>query len=378
MISGNARREEIDGMGRISQGGVDVSPGRKEPGTRQRPPIARERTRPVPPPVPGDQAEGLRRLMQDRGVPPDRDAPGRAGTSALRPLGARSVPLARRAKVIAVVSGKGGVGKTNLAVNLALAAARRAPSAANGVALVDADLGLANADVLLDLSPEFNLSHVLAGERTVEEVAVPVRRGLDLVPGASGLATLANLDADGRARLRGAVESLEARYDLVVVDAAAGIAENVISLAAAADEVLVVSTCEPTSVMDAYAAVKLVAERSRLSGVAGAARLSLAMNMAASRRRAERVAGRLISTARRFLGVRVGLRGVVLRDRAVRAAVERRRPFVELYPCTPAASGVRAMARTLLGWRPAGAGRASHARRGTFWMRFSRAMGVGA
>ena len=90
------------------------------------------------------------------------------------------------------------------------------------------------------------------------------------------------------------------------------------------------------------------------------------------------MAGRLISTARRFLGVRVGLRGVVLRDRAVRAAVERRRPFVELYPCTPAASGVRAMARTLLGRRPAGAGSPSHARRGTFWMRFSRAMGVGA
>ena len=119
-----------------------------------------------------DQAEGLRRLMQDRGGERAREAHGRAGTNALRPSGARSGPLARRAKVIAVVSGKGGVGKTNLAVNLALAAARRAPSAANGVALVDADLGLANTDVLLDLSPELNLSHVLAGERTVEEATL--------------------------------------------------------------------------------------------------------------------------------------------------------------------------------------------------------------
>ncbi|MBN1420111.1 MAG: AAA family ATPase, partial [Planctomycetes bacterium] len=160
-----------------------------------------------------------------------------------------------RARTIAVTSGKGGVGKTNLAVNLAIAAARRR----RRTILVDADYGLANADLILDVDPRWNLSHVLAGEVDPREALVEGPEGVRLLAGASGIRRLADLDGEGREAAARAFASLAGDADLLIIDTGAGIARNVIATAAAADEILVATCPEPPAIADAYAVVKSIA-----------------------------------------------------------------------------------------------------------------------
>ena len=254
----------------------------------------------------------------------------------------------RRARVVAVTSGKGGVGKTNLAVNLAVAAA----AAGRRVTLLDVDLGLANVDILMNLSPRYTLAHVLAGGRSLAEIVTAGPGGVRVVPGASGVPRLADLDQSGREDLLRELGELEEDTDLLILDTGAGISRNVVAFAAAADEVLVVTTPEPTSVLDAYSTIKVLSREEALG------RVRLVVNQCATRAEAEMVSRRMTSSCRQFLGLPVDRMGYVISDYHVGEAVRRRSPLVLAYPDAPASRCIQTLAGLLAGAssrpRPAG------------------------
>src|SRR5579872_1579455 len=162
--------------------------------------------------------------------------------------------LSHPVQVIAVTGGKGGVGKTSVSVNMATAMA----AAGKRVVLLDGDLGLANADVFLGLSPRYTLAHVLSGERTLDEVVIPAPQGFLVVPAASGAADLVHMGAAEHLGLVQAFSTLAARLDVLIVDTAAGIAHSVLQFSQACQHVVVVICDEPASLTDAYALVKVL------------------------------------------------------------------------------------------------------------------------
>ncbi len=244
---------------------------------------------------------------------------------------------ARGTRTIAVTSGKGGVGKSNVALNLGILLS----AAGHRVALVDADLGLANLDVLANVTVRANLSHVIAGTRTLEETVIDLSSGVQLVPGASGIAGLADLSDFERAKLLGQLSALEGDNDVILVDCSAGIGPIVLGFANAADHVMVVTTPEPTAVTDGYAVIKAVKRRNYQGHV------SLLVNMASGRHEARTTYQRIATVGRQFLGARVFDAGYVLSDARVREAVKRREPFVLAYPRTPASRCLAALATKL-------------------------------
>jgi flagellar biosynthesis protein FlhG len=269
--------------------------------------------------IPADQAAQLRLLMRE----------GMSRAAAPAPMVTRVT-----ARVIVVASGKGGVGKTNIAVNLAIALAQRSKR----TVLVDADLGTANADVLLNVETAGDLSDVIAGRMRLGDVAVTLSDGLRLIPGASGMAGVADLSPIERRGLIDELTSLEASADFIVVDCGAGISQNVLAFARAAHELLIVTTPEPTALTDAYALVKVL---SRASPVPS---LGLVVNQADSRREADVVAARVAGVAARFLGVPLESRGHVLRDEQVARAVRRRTAFLRSFPTCAASGCITALA----------------------------------
>ncbi len=267
----------------------------------------------------------------------------------------------RACKVVAVTSGKGGVGKTSLAVNLSIACAQMGKR----VTLVDFDLGLANVDVVMDLRPTSNLSHVVMGRMRLGDVAVE-SEGVRVVPGASGLRELANLGAAEREDLIGGLAALEATSDLLIIDTGAGISDNVVRVAAAADEALIVCTPEPTSILDAYATIKMIARDLNHATV------RLVVNMAESREEADRVSETVADVSRRFLGLTVDRLGFIPKDEHVARAVRERRPFEAQYPKCPASAAVRGLGRMIVH------GRADRpVERDGFFRRMARALGAG-
>jgi flagellar biosynthesis protein FlhG len=274
-----------------------------------------------------DQAQRLRHLMlQD----PTKKVSGRISGA---PAGAH---------VIAVVSGKGGVGKTLISVNLSIALAARG----HRVALLDMDLGLANADIVLGIDASCTWSDVLSGKRSVDDCLLQAPGDVTFVPGASGVARVANLSEFERYQLLALMERIERRYGVVVLDCGAGISQNVIALAASADTILVVATPEPTSITDAYAMIKTFSRLGREDGAAGnpAGALGLIVNNADSRREGQETFERLAGTAARFLHIPVSDYGYILRDDHVPAAIRQRRPVVLRYPRCPASACIMASA----------------------------------
>lgn len=264
---------------------------------------------------------------------------------------------ARKTMTLAVASGKGGVGKSNVALNVALLLA----GAGCRVSLVDADLGLANLDVLTDVEVRANLSHVLDGTRRLEDVLIELPHGVQLVPGASGLARLTELSSFERARLLEELRSLEEDSDVIVVDTGAGIGPGVMQFAASADRTMVVTTPEPPAIADAYAVVKVLCRQ----GFAG--QISVLANMAASRQTGRTVAQRVAAVARKFLGVQVFDAGHVPEDPHVRQAVARRTPFVLAYPRCPASRCLAAVANKLFRNVEVGEARPGFFRRVASW-----------
>lgn len=240
----------------------------------------------------------------------------------------------RPGMTLAVTSGKGGVGKSNLAVNLSICMAAQGLR----VTLVDVDMGLANADLLLNVNPRYNLTHVVTGVRTMAQISVAAPGGIHFVPGSSGRQELANLSDFERQNLILQLRTLQNSTDIVVLDCGAGISRNVVSFALAADHVMVVTTPQPTALTDAYAMIKI------LHRTHGRGRIGLVVNMAGSRAEAEGAYQRIAQVADRFLHYTVASDGYMLHDTRVDQAVRERCPFVIRYPESDASACVAAMA----------------------------------
>lgn len=241
-------------------------------------------------------------------------------------------------RAIAVASGKGGVGKTNVVANLAVALRRQGQR----VIVVDADLGLANLDVLLGLSPRRTLRDVLAGRCTVDEIVVEGPEGLHLIPAASGFEELTSLGAGERLVLLNEIDSLEGKYDFMLIDVAAGISSNVLYFAMAAQEVLVVLTPEPTSLTDAYALVKVLARRHNQR------EFSILVNMVRDEADAKRTFWQLNKVTDRFLGVNLSLAGCIPYDQQILRAVKRQTTVLALAPNCAASRSLAHLAEKML------------------------------
>lgn len=258
--------------------------------------------------------------------------------SRLRDLVRRRRRSRRQGVALAITSGKGGVGKSSVAVNLSISLASRGVR----VTLVDVDMGLANADLLLNIQPRYTLSHVLSGVRSIEEIVTSGPEGLRFVPGASGIHQLADLTEFERQTLITQFQKLRANADIIVFDCGAGISRNVMSFALSADRVIVVTTPEPTALTDAYATIKSL-HRERCRGSVG-----LFVNMVESQKEAQATYDRVAKVSQRFLNYPVANQGYMLHDRAVELAVQARCPFVVRYPGSNASTCMAAMASSLV------------------------------
>jgi flagellar biosynthesis protein FlhG len=243
-------------------------------------------------------------------------------------------------QVIGVSGGKGGVGKTNAAVNLSLSLIARG----RRVTLLDADLGLANVDVLLGLKPRRTLADVFAGNASLADVVITGPNGLRVVPASSGTQELTHLSPREHAGLITAFNEIAHQMDTLVIDTAAGISNEVISFLRAAQEVIVVVCNEPTSITDAYALVKVLSQNH------GIERVRILANMVRTAEEGQAVFAKLRTVTERFLDVTLLYAGAIPHDEHVRRAVQRQRGVVDIYPKCPASRAFAALARDVDGW----------------------------
>lgn len=262
--------------------------------------------------TPQDQAAGLRQMQQ----------------------------TARPVKVIAIASGKGGVGKTNVTVNLGVALATQGKQ----VVLLDADLGLANIDVMLGLHPQFNLLHVLNGSKSLSEILVEGPAGMQIIPAASGVKKMAELSPAEHAGMIQAFSELEQHIDVLLIDSAAGIADSVISFSRAAQEVIVVVCDEPASITDAYALIKL------LSREHGVERFHIIANMSRNVQEGRELFDKINMVCDRFLEVTLDFMGIVPFDEDLRRAVKKQRSVVDYMPRSKSAAAFAHLAKKIEFW----------------------------
>jgi flagellar biosynthesis protein FlhG len=258
--------------------------------------------------------------------------------------GARKALPASRARITAVTSGKGGVGKTFVSANLAAALARQG----RRVLVLDADLGLANLDVMLNLAPKITLHDVFTGNSPLEDAILPAPGGFSALLAGSGMVEYSRMTPEVRDQLLAVIDQVAPRYDHVILDTGAGISDVVLYAVSLADEVLVVVTPEPTSMTDAYATIKV------LASTQGRDRMRLVVNQTRRHGEGRAVCLQLQQVVDRFVNsgratpVRLDMAGEVPLDIAVRDAVLRRQLLLEMLPGTPAALAVAAVAAKLL------------------------------
>jgi flagellar biosynthesis protein FlhG len=254
----------------------------------------------------------------------------------LRMVGVEQATVPR---VISVTSGKGGVGKSNVVANLAVTMARNGQR----VLILDADLGLANIDVLLGLSSRYNVRHVLSGEKTMAEVVVEGPEGIRVLPASSGVQELTQLGEEQKLILLNELDSLEPPCDILLIDTGAGISPNVTYFNLAALERIVVVTPEPTAITDAYALIKVMATRHATRS------FKLLVNQVTGERDAQEVFTKLVRVVDRFIGeVSLEMLGWVPTDGCVTRAVKRQRAVVDVYPDCPASRGFARIAGAIL------------------------------
>ena len=258
-----------------------------------------------------DQADGMRRIINPR-------------------------PL----KIIAVSSGKGGVGKTNVSVNLALSMAKQGKE----VMLLDADLGLANVDVLLGLRTEYDLSHVISGERTLEEIIVNGPSNIKIIPASTGQHRMANLSQKEQIGLINAFSELGNAVDVLIVDTGAGISETVINFCTASQDVIVVVHDEPASITDAYAFIKVMSRHHNVS------RFHVLSNMAHDSREGQNLFNKLTKATDKFLDVVLNFIGTIPYDKQLRKAVQHQRAVVDAFPRSPSALAFKRITRNINEW----------------------------
>jgi flagellar biosynthesis protein FlhG len=256
----------------------------------------------------------------------------------LRELVERSRPSGAPLRVIAVTSGKGGVGKTHVSCNLALLAARTG----RRVMVLDADLGLANADIVLGVEPHRHLGHLLDGSAPLQDVLAAGPEGVHVLAASTGVQELTRLDDAQKLRLVTALDYIEDQFDLVIVDCGAGIGDNVLFFAGAAQEAILVVSPEPTSLTDAYATVKVLSQQ------AGVEHFQVVVNPVPTEAHGREVWERLTRVTDRFLGARVSFLGHIPRDENLQRALMAQRPLVQLFPRSPSARALQALADKLL------------------------------
>lgn len=246
----------------------------------------------------------------------------------------------RPVKVIAVTGGKGGVGKTNLSVNLSIALAQLQ----RRVVLMDADLGLANVDVLLGLQARYNLADVLSGERTMSDILLTGPSGIKIVPASSRVSQMAKLSQMEHAAIIHAFSELNDQLDVLVIDTAAGISDTVVSFVRAAQEVVVVVCDEPSSITDAYALIKL------LNTEHDVFRFRVIANMTRSANEGLNLFNKLNGVCDRFLDTSLQYLGHVPFDESVRKAVQKRKALIDFAPTCKASQAMRQLAQKVDAW----------------------------
>ncbi|NBD20679.1 P-loop NTPase [Aquabacterium fontiphilum] len=258
------------------------------------------------------------------------------------------VPTTRIARTVAVTSGKGGVGKTFFSANLAAALSRQGLK----VLVLDADLGLANLDVVLNLYPKITLHDVFTGKAELEEAILPAPGGFSVLLAGSGLVEYSRLTPEVREQLHGIFESVKPRFDVVIIDTGAGISDVVLYAVSMAHEVVVVATPEPTSMTDAYATIKVLAAQQ------GREQLNLVVNQVGRAGDGRGICNQLQQVVERFVqgptgaAPKLAYLGDIPQDVSVREAVQKRQLLLELHPGSPAAQGVVQVATRLLARSP--------------------------
>lgn len=275
----------------------------------------------------GDQADTLRQMAHNAKKNQQADAAGQGKLAASQGI-----------RVISVTSGKGGVGKSNVVSNLAIALSAQGKK----VLLIDADLGLGNLDVLLGLSPAYNLNHVMAGEKTVMEILIEGPAGIKIIPAGTGVQELTSLGQHEKLKLLDELDMLEEQFDILIIDTEAGISENVTYFTVAAQEIFVVVTPEPTSITDAYALIKLLATRYSEH------HFKVLVNMAKDSEDALEVFRKLANVAGRFLDISLDYLGCVIKDEKVVEAVKRQKAVTELFPDSEASACFATLARRVI------------------------------
>ena len=258
-----------------------------------------------------DQAQKLRELMKAKPV---------------------AAPVAKKTRVITVASGKGGVGKTNMSVNMAIAYARMGKR----VIIMDADLGLANVNILLDIIPKFNLYHVIRKQKTMREIMVDTQYGIQMIAGASGFSKIANLNEEERQSFISELYTLS-NADIIIIDTSAGVSSNVLSFIAAADDAIIITTPEPTAITDAYGIIKIIATEVENLNIG----LKLVVNRVKNVTEGRKVAERIINISGQFLNLKVEYLGCVYEDPIVQSSVLKQRPFMVQDPKSKAAISVQ-------------------------------------
>lgn len=264
-----------------------------------------------------DQAENLRKMMQNKGISDKR-----------------------KTRIITVSSGKGGVGKTNIAVNMGIAFAQMGKK----VIVMDADLGLANVNVCLGIIPKYNLFQLIKKQKTMRDIIIDTNFGIQIVAGASGFSKIANLTEEERTSFIKELDTLS-YADVLIIDTGAGVSQNVLSFIVASDETIIVTTPEPTAITDAYGIIKIIATEINNPHL----ELKLIVNRVNSIVEGRKVAERVISIAGQFLNIKVDNLGMIYEDMIVPQGVRKQTPFLILDPNSKASISLKHIVATLEG-----------------------------
>ncbi len=267
---------------------------------------------------PGDQAKTLRTMTNSGQI--------------------AETPVSSATRVFSITSGKGGVGKTAVVANVAVLLAKMGKR----VLILDADLGLANIDVVFGLAPTYNLNHFFAGDCELHAILVEGPMGIKILPAGSGVQRFTRLDSQQKMRLLESLDSMHNDFDFVLIDTEAGISENVTYFTTAAHEILVVTTPEPTAITDAYALMKL------LSNQYHEKRFNLIVNFIKNEGEALDVYRKLTMVANRYLDISIDYMGSIPRDKQMIDAIRKQQVMVELFPDSKTSAAFDALARAML------------------------------
>ena len=244
----------------------------------------------------------------------------------------------KHTRVIVVTSGKGGVGKSTLALNIALSLCHQGKK----VIIMDADLGLANIDIMLGLLPKYNLYHMIQGKKNLKEIIIPGPGGISIIPGGSGITELANMGENNLKKMLVELGKLDGEFDYMIIDTGAGISNNVISFLLSADDVIFVTTPEPTSMTDAYGMVKAIARQSTDKT------LYLVVNRAVDNIEGILVAEKFKLVCEKFLTLRINILGYVVNEPLIGEGIRRQMAFIEIFPRSQAAKNINSIANNLI------------------------------